>query len=134
MGRAACILVGKPQCADKVSERSMSNLCPEANVNQIRYIHSIRLHEIDPYFRPVLRRCPRLDRLHLFWPAMGDACSNLKVLKPPKVVASPFRMHVQPFRTEDPAKSGVRKIFVAFLVDPTYTIPSTTAVALHCVK
>ncbi|KAF9644763.1 hypothetical protein BDM02DRAFT_3077195, partial [Thelephora ganbajun] len=36
---------------------------------------------------------------------------------------------VQPFRLEDPTKPGVRKIFVAFLVDPTYTTPSVPTIA-----
>ena len=40
-----------------------------------------------------------------------------------------YQHQVQPFRLEDPTKPGVRKIFVAFLVDPTYTIPSATTVA-----
>ena len=40
-----------------------------------------------------------------------------------------YQHQVQPFRLEDPTKPGVRKIFVAFLVDPTYTIPSATIVA-----
>ena len=40
-----------------------------------------------------------------------------------------YQHQVQPFRLEDPTKSGIRKIFVAFLVDPTYTIPSATIVA-----
>ena len=39
-----------------------------------------------------------------------------------------YQHQVHPFRLEDPTKPGVRKIFVAFLVDPTYTIPSTTTV------
>ena len=40
-----------------------------------------------------------------------------------------YQHQVQPFRLEDPTKPGVRKIFVAFLVDPTHTIPSATTVA-----
>ena len=40
-----------------------------------------------------------------------------------------YQHQVQPFRLEDPTKPGYRKIFVAFLVDPTYTIPSATTVA-----
>jgi hypothetical protein len=40
-----------------------------------------------------------------------------------------YQHQVQPFRLEDPTEPGVRKIFVAFLVDPTYTIPSATTVA-----
>jgi hypothetical protein len=40
-----------------------------------------------------------------------------------------YQHQVQPFRLEDPTKPGVRKIFVAFLVDPTHTIPSATNVA-----
>ena len=40
-----------------------------------------------------------------------------------------YQHQVQPFRLEDPTKPGIRKIFVAFLVDPTYTIPSATTVA-----
>ena len=39
-----------------------------------------------------------------------------------------YQHQVQPFRLEDPTKPGVRKIFVAFLVDPTQTIPSATTV------
>jgi hypothetical protein len=40
-----------------------------------------------------------------------------------------YQHQVQPFGLEDPTKPGVRKIFVAFLVDPTHTIPSATSVA-----
>jgi hypothetical protein len=40
-----------------------------------------------------------------------------------------YQHRVQPFRLEDPTKPGFRKIFVAFLVDPTYTIPSATTIA-----
>ena len=40
-----------------------------------------------------------------------------------------YQHQVQPFRLEDPTKPGVRKIFVAFLVDPTHTIPSATNIA-----
>ena len=40
-----------------------------------------------------------------------------------------YQHQVQPFRLEDPTKAGVRKIFVAFLVDPTHTVPSATTVA-----
>ena len=40
-----------------------------------------------------------------------------------------YQHQVQPFRLEDPTKPGIRKIFVAFLVDPTHTIPSATVVA-----
>ena len=40
-----------------------------------------------------------------------------------------YQHQVQPFRLEDPTKPGFRKIFVAFLVDPTYTIPSATIIA-----
>jgi hypothetical protein len=40
-----------------------------------------------------------------------------------------YQHQVQPFRLEDPTKPGVRKIFVAFLVDPTHTVPSATTVA-----
>jgi len=40
-----------------------------------------------------------------------------------------YQHQVQPFRLEDPTKPGYRKIFAAFLVDPTYTIPSATTVA-----
>ena len=36
---------------------------------------------------------------------------------------------VEPFRLEDPTQRGVRKIFVAFLVYLTYTIPSATTAA-----
>lgn len=39
-----------------------------------------------------------------------------------------YQHQVQPFRLEDPTKPGVRKILVAFLVDPTYSIPSATTV------
>jgi hypothetical protein len=39
-----------------------------------------------------------------------------------------YQHQVQPFHLKDPTKPGVRKIFVAFLVDPTYTIPSATTV------
>ena len=39
-----------------------------------------------------------------------------------------YQHQVQPFRLEDSTKPGVHKIFVAFLVDPTYTIPSATIV------
>jgi len=39
-----------------------------------------------------------------------------------------YQHQVQPFHLEDPTRPGIRKIFVAFLVDPTYTIPSTTTV------
>jgi len=39
-----------------------------------------------------------------------------------------YQHQVQPFRLEDPTKPGSRKIFVAFLVDPTYTIPSATII------
>jgi len=39
-----------------------------------------------------------------------------------------YQHQVQPFRLEDPTRPGVRKIFVAFLVDPTYTLPSATTV------
>ncbi|KAF9789748.1 hypothetical protein BJ322DRAFT_1203235 [Thelephora terrestris] len=40
-----------------------------------------------------------------------------------------YQHQVQPFRLRDPTKPGLRKIFVAFLVDPTYTIPSATIIA-----
>ena len=40
-----------------------------------------------------------------------------------------YQHQVQPFRLEDPTKPGFRKIFVAFLVDPTCTIPSATIIA-----
>jgi hypothetical protein len=40
-----------------------------------------------------------------------------------------YQHQVQPFHLEDPTKPGVCKIFVAFLVDPTHTIPSATVVA-----
>ncbi|KAF9643994.1 hypothetical protein BDM02DRAFT_3122643, partial [Thelephora ganbajun] len=40
-----------------------------------------------------------------------------------------YQHQVQPFRLEDPTKPGIRKIFVAFLIDPTYTIPSATIIA-----
>ena len=40
-----------------------------------------------------------------------------------------YQHQVQPFRLEDPTKPGFRKIFVAFLVDPTFTIPSATSIA-----
>ena len=48
-----------------------------------------------------------------------------------RCVAFPNIYHhqVQPFGLEDPTKPGIRKIFVAFLVDPTHTIPSATVVA-----
>jgi len=39
-----------------------------------------------------------------------------------------YQHQIQPFRLEDPTKPGVRKVFVAFLVDPTHTIPSATTV------
>ena len=40
-----------------------------------------------------------------------------------------YQHQVQPFCLEDPTEPGVRKIFVAFLVDPTHTVPSATTVA-----
>ena len=40
-----------------------------------------------------------------------------------------YQHQVQPFRLEDPTKPGFRTIFIAFLVDPTYTVPSATIIA-----
>ena len=81
-----------------------------------------------------LRGCPRANQgLPPPVSTSGDRClqdlGSVETIQN-RCVAFPniYQHQVQPFRLKDSAKSGVRKIFVALLVDPTYTIPSATTV------
>ena len=81
------------------------------------------------------RRCRRLPQPHCDGPLFASASNDLQEFGSVETirgrcVAFPniYQHQVQPFRLEDPTRPGVRKIFVAFLIDPTYTIPSATTV------